>query len=157
MESLIAPIFNLLLLIALLSYKLRRPLSDFLLQRPHTLRTELYTVREQLKEAQQKYDEFSAKLKAIDAEIATLREQSIHDAGAMKQRLITEARRIATHIVLDAKSSAENLFLDLKNQLYIELSTRVLDRAEHLLKERLTGDDRARIRQEFSRQVESIQ
>jgi hypothetical protein len=33
----------------------------------------------------------------------------------------------------------------------------VLNRAETILRERLTGDDRARIRQEFSRQVESIQ
>ena len=34
---------------------------------------------------------------------------------------------------------------------------RVLERAEGLLKERLTGDDRVRIQQEFSAQVERAQ
>jgi hypothetical protein len=49
------------------------------------------------------------------------------------------------------------MFGDLKNQLRSELSVQVLARAEAILRERLTGDDKARIRREFSQQVESVQ
>ena len=57
--------------------------------------------------------------------------------------------------MIDAKAASETLFTDLKNQLRAELSTQVLARAETILTERLTGDDKARIRREFSKQVES--
>ena len=79
------------------------------------------------------------------------------DSTAMKQRIIAEARRVANSVISDAKNSAEGLFSELKGQLYSELSLKVLDRAEFLLRERLTGADRARIRQEFSVQMENIQ
>jgi len=157
MESLVASTVNLVLLIALLVYKLNKPIREFVAQRHNSMRDEIQTVRVQLSQSQEKFDEFSAKLKAIDAEVGTLKEQTKQDSIAMKHRIIAEARRVASSVVSDAKSSAEGLFSELKGQLYSELSIRVLDRAEFLLRERLTGDDRARIRQEFSMQVESIQ
>jgi F0F1-type ATP synthase membrane subunit b/b' len=157
MESLATSSFNFLLLVGLLVFKLRKPVKDFVAQRHHLIRDEVQAVREQLKLAQEKYDEFSAKLKAIDAELASLREQAKQEVTSIKQRMTQEARRSSGLIVSDAKNAAEGLYADLKGQLYGELSARVLDRAETLLRERLTGDDRARIRKEFSLQVEKIQ
>ena len=46
---------------------------------------------------------------------------------------------------------------ELKGELYSDLCLKVLGQAEALLRDRLTGDDRVRIRQEFSRQMETIQ
>ena len=60
---------------------------------------------------------------------------------------------MASVIIADARGSAENLFVDFKKGLYQELSVKVLERAEALLKERLTNDDQARIQKEFSQQV----
>lgn len=157
METLVAPIVNFSILVGILVFKLRAPIRAFVTQRHHSIREEIQTVRHQFQQAQEKYDEFSAKLKAIGAEISVLREQSKQDTSAMKQRIISEGRRISGTIVSDANNSANGLFAELKGQLYFELSSRVLDRAEVILKSRLTGDDRARIRQEFSSQVESIQ
>ncbi|MGZ3688014.1 MAG: F0F1 ATP synthase subunit B family protein [Bdellovibrionota bacterium] len=152
-----APFFNFFCLVAILVWKLRKPLGDFVHSRHLLLRDELMHVREQLRIAQDKYDEFSAKLKAIDAEISSLREQSKRDAQAARQRVSAEARKLAATIVSDARESAQALFEELRGQLFSELGTRILTRAEALLRERLTGDDRARIRQEFSRQLESVQ
>jgi F0F1-type ATP synthase membrane subunit b/b' len=113
-------------------------------------------VRNSLRQAQENFDEFSAKLKAVDVEIGALREQAKQDALLIKQKIQGDARRVAATVVADARDSAGALFSDLKGQLSSELGARVLDRAETLLRERLTGDDRARIRQEFSKQVEAI-
>jgi F0F1-type ATP synthase membrane subunit b/b' len=154
MESLIAPCFNLFLLIGILFFKLKQPVKDYVRQRHYSIQDDIRTVREHLKEAQEKYDEFSSKLKAIDAEVRDLREQAKQDVAVMSQRLLSEAKRISTTLISDAQNAANGLYLELKGQLYFDLTMRVLDRAEVLLRERLTGDDRARIRQEFSRQVE---
>jgi F0F1-type ATP synthase membrane subunit b/b' len=157
MNSLVASSFNFVLLVGFLSYKLKKPTRDFVSNRHKSIREEIQSVREQLRQSQEKYDEFSAKLKAIDAELANLREQSKIEASAIKQRLLGDARRTSSMIVSDARNAADSLYVDLKTQLYSELSSRVLEKAEILLRERLTGDDRARIRQEFSLQVEKIQ
>lgn len=157
MESLIASTVNLLILLGFLGYKLRGPLKEFVSQRHTLLKTEIQTVSNQLKEAQEKFNEFSSRLKSVQSEVSAIREQNKQDALQMKQRILNEAQRTATTIVSDSKTVAQGLYSQLAGQLYTELSFRVLDRSEKLLRERLTGDDRARIRQEFSRQVESIQ
>lgn len=157
MESLIAPSFNLLILIAFMVYKLNKPVKDFVSGRHKTIREEIQSVRQELQQAQEKYDEFSSKLKAIDAEIVTLREQGQQEMTALKQRILSESRRLSLNIISDAKTAAEGLYLELKSQLYSDLSLQVLDRAELLLRERLTGADRVSIRADFSKQMETIQ
>ncbi len=157
METLVASTFNLVLLLAILFYKLRVPLRDFVEQRHHSIRSDIQTVQNQLRQAQEKYDEFSAKLNAINVEIDVLREQSKQDALAAHHRILSESHKMMGNVISDAKRAADGLYLELKTTLYAELSGKVLDRAEHLLRERLTGDDRVRMREEFSSQVERVQ
>lgn len=156
MHQLIAPTFNFLVLIAILAYYLKQPIKDFVSNRHVSMRDELARVRELLKQAQSKNEEFVSKLKAIDAEVASLRQQMAQDAKSAKQRLVSDAQRLSATIVSDARMAAEGLYSDLRGQLHSELGSRILERAETLLRDRLTGDDRARIRKEFSSQVEGV-
>lgn len=156
METLIAPSINLGILIVVLAYYLRAPLRAFIAGRHSAVRDEVAKVREMLQQAQDKHNEFSSKLKAIDVEITSLREQAKQDAQATKLRVLSEAQRLSSTIVSDARATAEGAFADLKRQLHVEIGTRAIDRAEALLRDRLTGDDRARIRNEFSSQVEAV-
>lgn len=153
MQSLIAPTFNLLVLLGFLAYYLRAPMIEFAKTRSVSVRGELEHVREELRVAQEKHSEFSSKLKAMDAEVSALKAQALQDAQGMKSRLSAEAQRAAANTVSDARSAAVVLYTEFKDQLYAELGGRVLDRAEAILNERLTGDDRARIRKEFATQV----
>ena len=157
MESLFAPSFNLAILLAFMVYKLNKPVREFVSLRHTTIRGEIQSVRQELLQAQEKYDEFSSKLKAIDAEVVTLREQGQQEITAMKQRILSESGRLSLNIISDARASAEGLYLEFKGQLYSELSAQVLDRAELLLREKLTSDDRVAIRSAFSKQLEAIQ
>ena len=157
MHTLVLPALNLLVLLGVLFYYLRAPLKNFVASRHQLLQEEVQRVSGQLREAQGKYEEFSAKLKAIDTEISILRDQSKQDAEAMKIRVLNDARRLSTLVVSDAKTSAENLFSEFRLRLQADLGNQVVDRAEQFLRERLTGDDRVRIRREFSKQVESVQ
>jgi F-type H+-transporting ATPase subunit b len=155
MQTLIAPFINLVILLSLLAYYLRQPLKDFARNRSVSIRDELNQVRTQLQTAQQKHAEFSSKLKAMDAEIAGLKTQATQDAQQMKGRIVAEAQKQSSNIVTDARNAAVTLYSEFKGQVYSELANRVLDRAETILRERLTGDDRARITKEFTHQVET--
>ena len=157
METLIAPFINLLLLVGILVWKVREPLRNFVSARHISLRDELQKTGDQLRQAQERYDEFTAKLKAIEAEISALRDQARQDAEGMKLRVLSDAKRLAALIVSDARLAGETLFSDLRMQLTTEFANRVVEKAEGLLRVRLTGDDRVRIRREFSMQVEQIQ
>ncbi len=155
METLVAPGINLLILIAALAYYLRTPLRDFVSQRHHTIKGDLHRVRGMLQQAQEQYEEFNSKLKAVDTEVNALREQTRRDAHATKARIIEDAQKTAAGIVNDAKATAQHMFSELKRKISSEIGSAVLDRAETLMRNQLTGDDRVRMREEFSRQVES--
>lgn len=157
MHELIAPAINLSILLTVLGYYLRAPLKDFVASRHVTLRDEVQRVRKMLREAQEQFDEFSAKLKAIDAEVMALKDQAKQDAQVTKNRIVTEAMKLSENVVVDARATATAMFSELKGRLTTELGFRVLDRAESILREKLTGADQARIRQEFSKQVENFQ
>lgn len=156
MNTLVAPFINFLILIGLLIYFLREPLHTFVSQRFETIRDTVKKVRDMLTQAQDQYDEFSAKLKAIDVEVAALHEQAKQGAHAAQTRVVQEAQRMSQLILADAKVSVENIFSDLRADLRIKLATQILERVEELVKDRLTGDDRAKIRQEFSIHVENV-
>jgi F-type H+-transporting ATPase subunit b len=157
MSELIYPFINLIILVTVMVVYLREPLRTFVRTRHETLRDELQRVRNLLSGAQTKHDEFSSKLKAMEAEIQSLRDQARQDAAASKSKIVAEAQRLSATIVSDARVSAQGLFSRLRQELFADVGAKVLDRAETLLRERLTGDDRARIRNEFSAQVESVQ
>lgn len=157
MSDLIYPTINLAILITIMVVYLREPISGYVRTRHETLRDELRRVRDLLANAKAKYDEFSAKLKAMEAEIHSLRDQAKQDAASAKSKILAEAQSLSATIVSDARKSAQGLYGQLRSELFTEVGGKVLDRAEAMLRERLTGDDRARIRNEFSSQVESVQ
>jgi F0F1-type ATP synthase membrane subunit b/b' len=157
MSELFAPTINLLILIGILAYYLRAPMKQSVHDRHANLRDELARVRQLLLQAQEQYNEFTSKLSAIDAETTALRQQAVQDAQAAHHRIMTDAQRLGSSIAADSRRAAEALYSELKTQLSSEMGIRVIDRAEAILRERLTGDDRARIRNEFSSQVETVQ
>ena len=156
MHSLIAPAINLGILLVVLFVYLKTPIQQFVSNRAVTVGQELKKVREMLRDAQEKHDEFSAKLKSIEIEVSALREQAKQDAQAAKLRILSEAQRACSTIVSDARSTSEGMYADLKTRLFSEIGQQILARTEVILRDRLTGDDRARIHSEFSTQVEAM-
>ena len=153
METLFFPAFNFLVLVVLLAYYLRAPIREFVSARYVNIRQELHDVREQLRGAREKYEEFSAKLKAVDAEIRSLRDYARRDAEAMRERILSESKRVAETWVADSKRSSELLFQELRKEVRAELGLKIVLKVEKMLSDRLTGDDRARFRREFSGQM----
>ena len=142
-------------MLGILFYYLRQPIKDFIRNRHTTLLSDLKTARTKLHEAQEKYEEFSSKLKAVDAEIAAIWDASRKDTEQTKTRVANEAHRLALTISADAKTASLGLVDEFKAFIRADLGRRVLRRAEALIRNQLTTQDRAKIGQEFIQQIES--
>lgn len=148
--------FNFSVLVGGLAYVLRKPMKEFVVSRHALLKDEVARVADQLRTAQSRSSEFKQKLDSLSTEVSSLRAQVKQDAEAAKVRIVQEASQLSKTIVSDARASAISSFGELKSQLRAELASRVLDRAEKILQQRLTQDDRVRIRKDFSSQVERM-
>lgn len=153
METLFWPAVNLSLLIALLAYKLKGPMKTYIRSRHETIRSGLDEAQSLLSSAQSQFDEFSAKLKGLKNEVVLMERQSREGAESARDKMLNQAKEAAGLIVSDARESAVAAANDLKDEIRIEFAEGVISEAERLIQERLTGDDRERIRKEFSSQV----
>jgi F0F1-type ATP synthase membrane subunit b/b' len=157
MESLIPSSINFTILASILFFKLRLPMRQFVSRRHETIYSQVTSVQKELKTAQDQHEAFAQKLKNIDLEMHQLLQEVKRESVELRQKVISEAREMARDLVLGAQGAAGTLFAELRGELYTELSAQILDRAEGLLQNCLTGDDRSRIRHEFSRHLESVE
>lgn len=156
MHALIAPFVNVSILVGVLFYYLRKPISDFVINRHNSVRDLVKSVGDELRNAQTKYEEFSSRIRALDAEVRALREQGKQESEQMKVRVLVDARRISAAIVADSTASAEQVFKDLQSELRRELGEKAVSRAEKLIRDKLTANEKNRIQHEFSEQLTRI-
>ncbi len=153
MAKILPSFFNLAVLVGILFYYLKKPLRDWVFQRHHSTKKELEDVANLLKQAQKDTQDLQIKLRTLDQEVAALHEQYRSDAIEASARVLKEAQQLSSRIVADSSTAAQAMISDLRQQMLTEIGNRVLDRAETLLRDKLTRDDRVRIRQEFSQQM----
>jgi len=157
MESLIFPFINLSALLILLAIVLRKPLADYVVDRHRTVSEELSRARESLVTAKRQVEDINSRLKGMDAELSSLRAQAREDGEKSKTAILASAAKLSSMIISDAKTSAGSLQSEFRSSLQRELANLALVRAEARLRDRLTGEDHARMRQEFSTLVEKTQ
>ncbi len=118
---LIAQLFNVIILVVLLSRFLYRPVLNMLNERTRRIQESLREaeqVKEQLARANQDYD---AKLAQARQEAAAILAQAQERAKGQEQEIIAQARQEADRIRSDAREQAvqerDQLLRDLKNQM----------------------------------------
>lgn len=153
MSAFAASWLNFGLLVGLMAWKLRAPVKDFVRSRADTLENEITRVRGELSRARAQFDEYSGRLQAIDAELASVREDARQQSQQIRERILGEATRLAAVTLADARESSVAAVDGFRKALASEIGVQILDRVEQLVTARLTGDDRVRMRKEFSRWV----
>ncbi len=155
-SSLLYPFINFAILVVGLFFLLKNPTKVFVKGRHHSLKDELDKVQVKLAGAQQQYQEYSARLSSMDAEIMNLVQSVRSEAESAKVKIITEARRAADQIVIDSKRTAESMMVEFKDQVRTDLANQVIARTEVILKSKMTGDVREALKKDFSKQVEAV-
>src|SRR5262245_4807864 len=122
MLTLIPPLINLTVLFAVLAYLLKKPLITYVEGRHESIKTDLGKVRSMLDSAREKYEEFNAKLKAIDVEVATIQSQVRQEGEQLRTRILSQAKSTASSILAEAKTRSESMVQEGKETLRTELA-----------------------------------
>lgn len=146
-------LFNLLLLLGVLVYFLRKPLADTLRNRALDIRKELTESARQRDEAKQRYKEIEARLHSIQQEIAAMQERNDAAAAADEAKLVERAHAESDRIAATAERNIRDEVTRARvalRQHAVELAGRM---AEKTLRDQTTREDQQKLAREFLRAV----
>lgn len=145
---------NLLILIGVLYWALKGPLSDFLVFRSTEVKDQLDASLKAKEEAEAKYAELSARLENFDAEITTLRERVRTDAENERSTLLSNAERAAASFEETAHRTVGEELRRARAELKAEAVELSVQIAEDLLTKNIDDADQARLTSDYLSRVE---
>jgi F0F1-type ATP synthase membrane subunit b/b' len=144
MSHLFPAAVNFVCFVALIYFAVRKNVKAGVSERHQSIKEELEKVQKQLKESEQKFYGYQEKIKNMSSEIAALRADIKQEADAVKTKVLSESKKLAENIVSDSKQSALNSVEEFKGQLKSELAAEVMNRAETILKSKMTDELKAK-------------
>ena len=123
--------------------------------RSDTIKSALDEAAKLRKAASDKLDEYSAKLKAAEAEMATMLTNMRADAETEKQRIMAAAEAQAAQVKRDADLRIAAEIERARTELAREVAVAAAAVAEKLMREKTTGTDHAAMVETFVKDVES--
>jgi F-type H+-transporting ATPase subunit b len=136
---------NLLLFVGVMVFLLRKPISEAMRSRREGIRRDLMRAQEERNAALAKLEEVQARLSKLDAEVASVREQSQKDAQAEQERIALsteeDARKLREQAVREIESAGKAARQDLRS-FAAEQSVRL---AEEMIRRDIRPEDDARL------------
>lgn len=154
MHELIPPTVNLIILVSVLFFVLRKPVKAMLLTRQHSIKSQVEEARLQKLEAEKRYREFSEKLVAFENEAQQILDRANAEAQAMKAKIISDARAAAERVLKETEATAQANIQDYKDQIRRETISKAVELAEKIIREGLSKDDQRRIVNEYVGKVQ---
>ncbi len=152
--TLLAHAFNFLLLLGVLIYALRKPLSQFFANRRRAIQEDLRRAGALLADAQARLAEWEGRIARLDAEVAAIQSASRERAEAERGRIVEEARLAAERIRRDAQAAIEQEARRAREALRGEAAELAVELATKLVREQVTEADRTRLLEEFVGRVQ---
>ena len=146
--------FNLVVILVLLVYFARKPVSDYFAARRQGIQSQLSQAAELLTQAEHRNSELQRRLVDLSAELDTVRENSSRRAEEEAMRILAEARATADRIRRDAQTAVDQEVRRAQAKLRAEAADLALDLAAHKLQTGVTDSDRDRLVDEFITRVE---
>lgn len=128
---------NLVLLLGLLVYLLRKPFMAYLKSRKENITSEIDQAKKAIEEAKIKHEEYSAKLKNLESEINSLKESIKKQGELEKQELVKQAKNSSELIRKEVKDTVELETMRAKELLQSEVADSSVKLAEKLIKEKM--------------------
>lgn len=151
--TLLAHTFNFVLLLAVLIYVLRKPLTQFFANRRRGIQEDLERAGAILAEAQSRLAEWEGRIAGLDAEVAGIQTAARERAEAERARILEEARISAERIRRDAQAAIEQEARRAREALRVEAAELAVELATKLVREQVTEADRTRLLDEFVSRV----
>lgn len=146
--------FNLGVIVAILVYFGRKPISAFFAARRQGIQTQLSQAAELLDRAEHRNSDLQRRLVDLSAELDSIREVSSRRAEEEAMRILAEARATADRIRRDAQAAVDQELRRAQSKLREEAADLALELAASKLMSGVTESDRDRLVDEFITRVQ---
>jgi F-type H+-transporting ATPase subunit b len=145
---------NMIAFIAFLTWMVGGPVKRGLASRHEQIRREAEEARERRAKADQMAADIQARLTQLEEEVRLIRERAQVEGEKQKQELIAAAEAEAQKILQGARSEVDNQLKHARHELTEYAGELASERAEQLLREKITDADRQKLFRESLKEVE---
>ncbi len=153
MPAWIFKLVNMILFVGVLWYFLAGPIKKGLADRHQKIRGEAEEARARRAKADQLASDIEARLKQIESDVRSIRERAEADGERQKRELIAAAEAEAQKILQAARHEVDNRVKHARQELTEYAGQLAADRAEQLLRENITDEDRRKLFADSVREV----
>ncbi|WP_300667551.1 F0F1 ATP synthase subunit B [Desulfoluna sp.] len=148
-----ARVLNFVVLMSLLFFVLRKPVSNALSGRIDSIRDELDTLEKQKADAEKTLAEYETKIATLDSEVEVILGQYREQGETAKKRIFAEAELHAAKLEEQAKRNIDHEFKAARVDLKAEIMALALEKAEELIQEQITADDQDKLVDDYLNKV----
>ena len=141
--------FNILLVVGILAWALRKPLSDFFAQRSRAIREQLAEAQEARRIAEAKAAEIESRMSRLDDELQQIKQHAENEAQEEYRRLKAMAEQDAKKIIDRARQEIDGLTRAAQKELKAHVAELSVQLAEERIRNEINEADRGRIFAKF--------
>jgi F-type H+-transporting ATPase subunit b len=148
-----AKIANFAILVGLLVYFLRTPVSAYLVSRATVIRRDLVTAAEMRASAAAELAEIERKLQSLPAELAALKAQGAQDVAAEQTRIAQTAAAERERLIQQTRREIETRLRVARRELTEHAAQLAVRIAEERIKRTITPEDQMRLVDRYTAQL----
>ncbi|HEX6159139.1 MAG TPA: hypothetical protein VF111_03165 [Thermoanaerobaculia bacterium] len=152
----ILKIANMLLFIGVLVYFVGGPVKKAFRERSEAIRAAAVEARERHTRADQMAGEIQARLDAIEQEVRAIHERAVAEGERQKRELLAAAEAEAAKILANAQTEVDNRLKHARGELTEYAGQLAAQRAEAILREKMTDNDQSKLFQDSLREVGEV-
>lgn len=153
MPAWIFKLVNMIAFLGVLGYFLAGPIKKALADRHEKIRAEAEEARARRAKADQLAADIQARLAQIETDVRSIHERAQAEGERQKRELIAAAEAEAKKILAAARSEVDNRVKHARQELTEYAGQLASDRAEQILRETITDEDRKKLFAESVREV----
>jgi len=147
---------NMLLFFGLLVWLLRGPISTAFSARTAAIRAAGEEARERRAKADQMASDIQARLAQLESEVRAIHERAQQEGDRQKRELIAAAEAEAQKILQSARNEVDNRLKHARHELTEYAGQLATERAEAILREKITDADQKKLFDESLREVGEV-
>jgi F-type H+-transporting ATPase subunit b len=147
---------NMILFIGVLAYFVGGPVKKMFSERSEAIRRANEEASERRAKADRMASDIQARLTAIEAEVRAIHERAQSEGERQKRELMTAAEAESQKILQAARTEVENRLKHARAELTEYAGQLASDRAEQILREKITEQDQRKLFQDSLREVGEV-
>ena len=157
LKDLLWRVLNFTVLVIVLTKLLAKPIANGLRARQQGIKEQFADLEARRAEADMAYQNFEAKLAAIDGEVKDIIQTAVAQGEAEKERIIDEANRAAADIKRQAEMAIQHELAEAKLRLREEVANKAVVMAEELIRKNLQQADQVKLIEDYLGKVGTVQ